>query len=167
MRSRLHAHTALALLLALVPAFALPGSERTAQTWYAVADGRLAALRGGFAVGDGLLVSFGITRSVRIDGELVASMTLPPTDLRSITPAQAQAIAEQLAQVQWVQSGAGNSLPAAVAAGSGGIVVQNTLPDRQISTVTQIDAVSNGMGLLKQMNIGETLQRGLAAAIPR
>lgn len=87
------------------------GQER----WTAASDTDLDALRGGFAAAPGLLVSFGIVRTVRIDGHVVNHTALHLEDLRSITLAQARALGEQLRGAAVVQSGARNTVAAALA----------------------------------------------------
>jgi hypothetical protein len=133
------------------------------QFWLASPDDHLQDMRGGFAVAPGLVVSFGILRTVDINGAVVASTSFHIDDLRNITAAQQQQLARAAAGLV-VQNGAGNVFtvaPGALAA----LVVQNSLNNQKIRTTTQIDAVTNGMTLLKNLNITQTLNDALAAAV--
>ncbi len=72
------------------PAWADPASAAQAGTvWLAASDVQLGALRGGFQAGDGLMVSFGISRVAYINDRLVASTTLNLGDLNRLTAKQA------------------------------------------------------------------------------
>lgn len=134
------------------------------QFWAAAADDHLDGMRGGFAPAPGLVVSFGIVRTVELNGAVVASTSFQINDLRSISAAQGQQLA-QAAAAMVVQKGLGN----AVTLNGHGVlpitIVQNTLNDQKIRTITQIDAVTNGMSLLKGMNTLGTLTDALSAAI--
>ena len=68
--------------------------------WEPVAAERLEALRGGFDVGAGLQVSFGIDRAVLINGQLVVSTSLNIPDVSQITAAQANKLGLSARQCQ-------------------------------------------------------------------
>ena|SRR5690554_454035 len=135
------------------------------QGWSPLDDASLDALRGGFALPSGLVVSFGFERMAWVDGELVASLRIDIPDLARITPAQAREL-EQLRQVQVVQTGPGNVFDAGGGAGAGaGLVLQNTLDGVHLRVSTTIAAGSNALGLLQAMNFNGALdQAGRAAA---
>lgn len=69
---------------------------------------RLAAVRGGFDLGDGLQVSFGIQRAVYVDGNLVTYINVSIPDIAHITTQQALSLATALSTVN-VQIGSGNT----------------------------------------------------------
>lgn len=148
------------LAAALAPTPALADD----QFWLTTGDDRLAQMRGGFAIGPGLLVSFGIARTVELNGAVIARTSFHVDDLRSMNASQAQQLA-QAAAGTLVQNGAGNAFTVDVQNGLAAMVVQNALSNQQIRTVTQIDAVTNGMGLMKSLNLSRTLGDALAGAL--
>jgi len=77
--------------------------------WMAVGDQTLDSLRGGFRMGDGLTVSFGISRAVYINGALITETTLNIGRMADITPAQATQLSQKLATLNLVQNGPGNT----------------------------------------------------------
>ena len=79
-------------------------------SWQPVAQERLDELRGGFDVGAGLQVSFGIERAVFINGALVVSTSLNIPDVSRITADQASRLAAALG----VAVGAGATATTAV-----------------------------------------------------
>ena len=64
----------------------------------AISDNALDRLRGGFDIGGGLMVNFGITRAVYINGDLVTQTTLNFGNLTGLTTAQASQLNEQIAR---------------------------------------------------------------------
>jgi hypothetical protein len=85
-------------------------------------------------------------------------------DLGSITSAQAEHLARQAAALGITQVGPGNSYQAGAGPGVPALVIQNTLNDQHIQSRTEINAASNGMSLLKGMNLMETLNSAVGAA---
>jgi len=141
--------------------------EPAGATWFAVSDRTLDRQRGGFDLGGGLVATFGIMRSVYINGELVTQTSLNLGQLSALTPEQAGRLGQQMAALNLVQNGPGNSVGANVG-GSYGTVIQNTLNNQAIRSETVIDVGSNGMGLMRQLNAGTTLHDSLMrAAAPR
>lgn len=152
-------------LLALA-AVGWPSHGRAAEAgppegWAPLDAASLDAMRGGFALPSGLVVSFGFERLAWVDGELVASLRIDIPDIARITPAQAREL-EQLRQLQVVQVGPGNAFDAA--GGGAGLVLQNTLDGVHIRVSTTIDAATNTLGLLQAINFSDALGRsGLSA----
>ncbi|MFC5606712.1 hypothetical protein [Variovorax soli] len=138
--------------------------KRTEETWMAVSDQTLDSQRGGFDLGAGLLVSFGITRAVFINGELATQTTLNFGQLDKITAGQAAELGRQLSALNLVQNGPGNTVEAPIG-GMGGTVIQNTLNDQRIANHTVINVQTNGMSLLKELNTAATLNEGIARAV--
>jgi hypothetical protein len=105
-------------------------------------DDTLDQLRGGFDGGTGLKIAFGWVRTVAINGETVhqARFTMPDTS---------QIGAEQAGI--WAE--AATALPATV--------VQNSLSNQQISTLTEINATVNSLGLMKSLNASGVLRESL------
>lgn len=157
------------LVIALLALSAVGWSPRAAAAdtgppagWVPLDAGRLDAMRGGFVLPAGLVVSFGFERLAWVDGQLVASLRIDIPDLSRITPEQAQQLA-RLREVQLVQLGHGN-VGHAMAGNGAGLVIQNTLDGVHIRASTTIDASSNALGLLQALNFGGALgQAGLGA----
>jgi len=91
------------------------------EVWLAASNKTLDGMRGGFDIGAGLMVSFGVVRSIAINGNLLVTTSFNIADLSKITPLQAALISQQVGALNLIQNGPGNtvqpSTPAAVAAG--------------------------------------------------
>lgn len=152
------------------------------KVWMTVGDQTLDALRGGFSMGDGLMVSFGITRAVFVNGALITETTLNVGRLADITPAQATQISQKLATLSLVQNGPGNTFASgpsstssapgapgptvtAIAGTSTGTFIQNSLNNQQIRYETIINASSNGLGMVRSMNLHNTLVDAIQQSI--
>jgi hypothetical protein len=142
-----------------------PASQADGAIWMAVSDKTLDVLRGGFDAGGGLMVSFGIMRSTYINGQLVTQTSLNFGRITDLTPAQAAQLNRQMATLNLVQNGPGNVVQAGAASGaSGGTIIQNTLNNQHIVNQTVINASSNALGMVKNLNLQDTLSDGLARA---
>ncbi|HSV60094.1 MAG TPA: hypothetical protein VLJ19_14465 [Variovorax sp.] len=137
--------------------------KRTEETWMAVSDSTLDSQRGGFDIGTGLLVNFGISRAIYINGVLMSETTLNFGQLDKLTAAQATELGRQLSTLNLVQNGPGNTVEGPL--GGVGTVVQNTLNNQNIATHTVINAQTNGMSLMKDLNTANTLTEGIARAV--
>lgn len=136
------------------------------HTWLAVSNAELEQLRGGFDVAPGLTVSFGVSRAVVVNGQLLASTSFQVDDLARLTAAQARPAGRQpelAAQV--VQNGAGNTLAAGAAGVPLGIYLQNTLNQQTIHSETVIQAASSGLSMVKNLNLQATLSESISNAI--
>lgn len=120
----------------------------------ALDDAMLDAFRGGFDMGNGLRISFGIMRSISINGELVSRTGFNFPDLKSMTPAQANHTVNTAEQVRVI-------LPEL----TGAAIVQNSLNNQRISTLTEINTAVNSMALIKSMNASSTLQDALLGSV--
>ena len=120
------------------PPLSEPNDSEQGSLWLAASDRTLDQLRGGFDLGTGLLVSFGISRAVFINGQLITSTLFQIGDLSKLTAAQAVALSQQIfAQPQIVQNGLGNPQ------NSGSSTVPAAL-GQQVSTQSQV--AQNGLG---------------------
>ena len=137
---------------------------RHTEIWMAVGDNTLDHLRGGFDPGNGLMVTFGISRATYVNGDLVTQTTLNFGQLDKITAGQAAELGRQLSALNLVQNGPGNTVEAPIG-GMGGTVIQNTLNDQRIANHTVINVQTNGMSLLKELNTAATLNEGIARAV--
>lgn len=157
------------LLVTLLLAMAAVGwsspsgaAERaTPAGWTAIAPERLDAMRGGYALPSGLVVSFGFERQAWVNGELVSAVRVDIPDVERMSEAQARELA-LLQQGQLVQVGPGN---VHAATGGAGLVIQNSLDGARINVQTTVDAGSSALGLLQAMNFSDALGRaGLGPA---
>ena len=138
--------------------------QRHNETWMAVGDSTLDSLRGGFDTGNGLMVTFGISRATYVNGDLVTQTTLNFGQLNNLSAAQAAQLSKQMAAINLIQIGPGNSfLPQQ--AGTSGTVIQNTLDNQHIVNQTVIDASSNALGMIKNHNTLAPVSDGLMRAI--
>ena len=130
-----------------LPAAAAAGPEQEAA-WVAVPVGELDAMRGGFQLPSGLVLSFGIERVAWVNGQLVATQRY-----------DAAGGAAPGALV--VQVGQGNRLESVP---PGGVVIQNTLDNQHIQVGTRVDATVGTLGLFQAINVQDTLQNALKGA---
>jgi hypothetical protein len=145
------------------------GGERVA-----VRDNALDRVRGGF-VTPGLNISFGIERAVYINGALVTTTSLNISDLGRITSSNGTKLTEP-GSLALIQSGAGNSVAGGAfssSSGAGlnantiGTVVQNTLDGQKIQNITVINATANSLGVLRDLNLQNTLRSSLIDSLRR
>jgi hypothetical protein len=139
--------------------------EQSAGVWMTVSDQTLDHMRGGFDPGNGLLVSFGISRAVYINGNLVTQTTLDFGHLTDLTPAQATQLNKQLASLNLVQNGPGNTVQPQQGGANFGTIIQNTLDNQHIVNQTVINASSNSAGMVKNINTLSTLRDSLLGAV--
>lgn len=145
-----------------------PEGAEAGEMWLAVSHRELDTLRGGFNLGDGLMVSFGISRVAYINEQLVASTTLQFGDITRLSAQQAARLGQQLMlQPQIVQNGPGNAVQAGAVTSPLATVVQNTLNDQLVRTQTVINVSSNGLSALRNMNLQATIQSALTNALGR
>lgn len=135
--------------------------------WAMVNDTDLNQLRGGFDLGQGVLVSFGLSRTVTVNGELITSTSLQIPDISHISNAQAVMLASHLGTVQLVQNGVATSVDAAtrLLGAGGGTIIQNSLSNQSIKSLTVIDASVGSLGLLKSLNVQSVLRDALLGAV--
>ncbi|MGH8117915.1 MAG: hypothetical protein ACREP0_03545 [Rhodanobacteraceae bacterium] len=127
-----------------------------------VGDSRLAAVRGGFDLGNGLVASFGITRAVYVNGNLVASISVNIPNLAQIDGAQANALAALANDVTVIRNGPGNFAdPASFNQATGALIIQNSLDGQQIRALTTLDTTVRNLAQFSSLNIGNTLQQAL------
>ena len=103
---------------------ARPGARDT--TWMTVGDDTLAAMRGGFDLGGGVMVSFGISRVVTVNGVVLSSTSFQLPDLGRITAAQIAAFERYLGSTSVVQVGSGNTAPTTPTAEGGTSVASSS-----------------------------------------
>lgn len=143
-----------------------PPPQPEEMVWITASNSTLDQLRGGFDFGAGLVVSFGISRAVYINDQLVTSTSFQLSDVAKLTSAQAGALSQQLgAQAQVVQNGPGNTVDAVAITVPLATYIQNTLNNQAIRTQTVIQASTNGLGTLRNLNLQATINDAIANAI--
>jgi hypothetical protein len=135
------------------------GARDAAWAASMLAPRELDAMRGGFELPSGLLLSFGIERVAWVNGQMVSYLRIDIPDVAHMTPAQAQELAK-LSQAQVVQVGPGNTFQGA---GNAGLVIQNTLDGQQIRAQTTLDVGVNTLGLFQAINLGDALRNATTA----
>jgi hypothetical protein len=138
------------------------------HAWLTVSNKSLDKMRGGFDLGLGMMVSFGITRTTYINQELVTTLTLQLGDLSKLNAQQAQRLSQQInMQPQVIQNGAGNVVESGVTNLPQGTYVQNTLNNQVLRSQTVIDIATNGIGILKNNNFQSMMQEAITNALGR
>ncbi|MBN3758675.1 hypothetical protein G3N95_37595 [Paraburkholderia sp. Tr-20389] len=136
----------------------------SSKTTVALSEEKLDTMRGGFDVANGLKVSFGISRMAVVNGNLVTQTSFNIPDLSNMTTQQAQALAAAN-MGSLLQNGGGNIAQQGSVPGLSGAVIQNTLSNQNIQTLTTINAAVNSLGLFKNMNVGATLNNALMNSV--
>ncbi|CAB3757438.1 hypothetical protein [Paraburkholderia humisilvae] len=130
----------------------------------AISDERLDKMRGGFDLSSGLKVSFGISRMVVVNGNLVTTMSFNIPDISNINAQQAQQLASINAGAL-IQNGPGNVVQPGALPALSGAVIQNTLSNQQIQALTTINTTVNSLSMFKNLNIGSTLSGALINSV--
>jgi len=130
---------------------------------------QLDEVRGGFVTDGGLKISFGIERAVYLNGTLVTTTSLNIADLSKISGGQAQVTSNGTAgSLAVLQSGVGNVFaPGSISSTAAGTVIQNTLDNQKINTITRIDAVVNSSGIMRSMNLQSSMQSAIVNSLRR
>lgn len=151
----------------LAPSRISVGDMRGIGVWpAAVNDRQLDTIRGGFDLGNGLLASFGIERAVYINGNLVSSTSVNIPDIGRITPDQASALAAATGTVNIIQNGPNNTVdPATFGRATAATVIQNSLDNQDIRSLTTINTTVNSQNMLRSLGLQESLQAGLIGSL--
>jgi hypothetical protein len=141
-------------------ATALAGTAHATE-WSPVSDASLADMRGGFDAGSGLKISFGIEREGYINGKLVSATRFNIADVGRLTTGQINTITTTL-----IRNGPGNTATNA-AQPTGALVIQNTLNQQDIRSLTVINAAANSLELIKGLNLQSALADALTNSLGR
>jgi hypothetical protein len=135
----------------------------------ALSGEKLDEVRGGFMTDGGLRISFGIERAVYLNGNLVATTSLNIADLAKISGGQAQVTTSgTTGGLALLQNGAGNVLaPGSITSTAAGTVIQNTLDNQKINTITRIDAVVNSSGIMRSINLQSSMRSAIVDSLRR
>ncbi|WP_266181464.1 hypothetical protein [Dyella humicola] len=136
------------------------GSSSEMTGWTAVSEDTLDDMRGGFDLGNGLVASLGIDRAVYVNGDLVTSTSFNIPDISHITTTQAAALNTALNSVSLTQVGPNNTFdPGSLGHTTAATVIQNTLNNQNIQSITTINASSNSLNAFRQANFQSALQQ--------
>ncbi|HMN45783.1 MAG TPA: hypothetical protein PKE27_14490 [Povalibacter sp.] len=145
---------------ALLATITIHGALAADLDWPPVDAAALDDLRGGFEIVNGLKASFGVERAAYVNGELVAKHSVNIPDIAAMTPEQASALNEAINSVVLIQNGPNNSFDVSNAA-PGSTIIQNTLNDQHIVTLTTINADVASLAVLRDVAAQESLQLAL------
>ena len=148
--------------------FTLAAGPALAQDFIApnAVDGAtLDTVRGGFAYGDNLLVTLGIDRIVKINGNVVEQSSLQFGDVGKLANGQTQLSGDALG-TRLIQNGQVSQLAPGLAGGAlGGTIIQNSLNDQMINNQTTVRASVNNAGVVQAMNFNASLNQALNNAV--
>ncbi|NGZ83592.1 hypothetical protein [Duganella aceris] len=141
-----------------------PGTDPAAG-WTAVDDAELAGRRGGFDLGNGMLVSLGVERLITVNGTVVVNSRFDIPDVTQLSAVQARLAGEALAGAV-VQVGDGNRVePGPAGQAMGALLIQNSANDQAIRSQTTISTTVGNLALLKAVNFENSLRDALSAAV--
>ncbi|MFC4528120.1 hypothetical protein ISN76_13950 [Dyella halodurans] len=136
------------------------GTNHEIADWTPVSEDTLDDMRGGFDLGNGLVASFGIDRAVYVNGDLVTTTSFNIPDVSHITTTQAAAMNAALNSVSLTQVGPNNTFnPGSLSKTTAGTVIQNTLNNQNIQSITTINASVNSLNAFRQANFQSALQQ--------
>ncbi len=136
-----------------------------ADGWLPLPDHALELARGGFDLGNGLLVSLGVERLVSINGNLVASSNFSIADVTKLSGAEALRAGAALAALTLVQNGPGNVFLPGGMDQAGALVIQNSANDQLIRSQTTISTTVNSLSLLKTLQFEGALRDALSNVV--
>ena len=151
---------------------ASPDPQRPRPGWQgpalALGDERLERMRGGFQTPQGLQLSFGIERLVYINGTLATSTRIAVQGLGAPGGAVPEASLPPGGSLSWVLNGAAQTLAPGLPAGANlGTVIQNSLNDQHIQTLTIINANANSLDVLRSWSLQLSIRDAVAGSVRR
>lgn len=144
-----------------------PSTRDHQADWFPVGDAVLEKARGGFDLGGGLMVTFGLTRTITINGQLTATTSIQIPDLAKISREQSAVLAVQINEVKSVQNGQYNSVGSEQSRlhSQGLAIIQNSLDNQSIKSLTTIDANVGSLSILKTINLQSTIRDAMMNSI--
>jgi hypothetical protein len=125
----------------------------------AVADSALDEVRGGFETPANLHASLTLERTAYLNGELIVSRSVSIPDIGNMTPEQADALAAATGTLL-VQNGPNNAFNVADL-GPASTVIQNTLNDQHLVTLTTLSVEVNSLSAFRELHFQDSLQDAL------
>lgn len=134
----------------------------TLASWAAVPAHQLDDIRGGFDTSLNLTLSFGIERAVYLNGALVTTTSFNLPALGSLPRNDANGAILSAGSVALVQNGPGNTfVQARDSTPLAATVIQNTLSNQSLQSLTTINASSNSLQILRTNAFQSMLQDGV------
>jgi hypothetical protein len=155
MRARIWQHVALVGLAAGLSAAACADGFSFSSA-ASVADAALDEVRGGFETPTNLRASLTLERAAYVNGERVANISASVPDIANMSAAEATQLAAA-AGTLLVQTGPNNTFDVA-GLGPASTVIQNTLNDQHLATLTTIGVEVNTLGAFRDMNFQDGLR---------
>lgn len=113
-----------------------------------------------------MLASFGLQRLVYVNGNLVSSTSVNIPNIGQMTSDQATALAAAIGTVNVIQNGTGNSFdPSTLNHTIAATVIQNSLNNQDLQSLTTIDASVNSLNTFRNLNLQDSLQAGLIGSL--
>lgn len=122
----------------------------------ALPDAALDQVRGGMDLGNDVLASLSLQRTVLVNGMEVIQNSVSIPDIAHITTDQATALSDAL-RATTITTGIGG-VSTDLGSSSGALVIQNSLNNQAISATTSIDASVNSARMLQNLRLGEAIQ---------
>ena len=129
------------------------------STTVAASDGTLDEVRGGFDIPTNLEASLTLERSAYVNGELVVSRSVRIPDIVHMTEEQAAALAVATGTLV-IQNGPNNTFNVSDL-GAASTVIQNTLNDQHLVTLTTLSVEVNTLGSFRELNFQNGMQDAL------
>jgi hypothetical protein len=146
-----------------------PAESRFVNGSIAIAAAALDDVRGGFDDGK-VRINFGIERAVYINGDLVTKTSFNVADLGRITgggqPGAGGGDKPNMGAVL-IQNGPGNVVQPGVAQNAAATVIQNTLNDQNIGSVTILNATVNSLQAIKGIDLQSALRSVVTQSVQR
>jgi len=121
-----------------------------------VAEDALDEVRGGYEMPASLHASMTLERSAYLNGELVVSRSVTIPDIGNMTAEQATALAETAGTIV-IQNGPNNAFNVPDL-GPASTVIQNTLNDQHLVTLTTLSVEVNSLSAFREMNFQDGLR---------
>ncbi len=129
-----------------------------------VSPDQLGGLRGGFEMPNGLRMSFGIERVVMINGVLQSTTSLRVEDLGRAVGGKAAPSVVPGTALAVIQSGPNNIVTAPLPGTTLATVVQNSLDNQKLQTVTTVNATVNSMEVVRGLRMHQSMQEAVNRA---
>jgi hypothetical protein len=150
-------------LATAAPAPALAGSDDIRE-WTVAGDQEIGGMRGGYVTEGGLQFSFGVEKSILVDGILKASHSLNVVQDGSGVPRLAPGQSPD-GLVKVVQIGPGNSFDPGTLGPGFFTVVQNSMDDKVITNLTKVQATLSVLGLCREIGQADALNRRMIQSL--
>jgi hypothetical protein len=128
----------------------------------AVTQDALDEVRGGFEIPENLRASLSLERTAYVNGEQVAHSSVRVADIAHMTTAEASALAEAFTTLV-IQSGPANTFTMPDL-GPASTVIQNTLNDQHLVSLTTLNVEVNSLGAFREFNFQAGLAQTLGAS---